>query len=389
MKRILAWTLLAALLLSGCGSKLIPSKDAANKAPAPEVQTNAPAAETTAEAATEATTEPTTVPTTEPEVYYDPLNGEILDAPFDGRIYASSVANTNDASIPHVSLYQADIVMEMFVNNSVVRCLALFSDFSDVTAIGSTRSTRMMFNDIVQHYNAILAHAGGTGRVIRDANNRGITHFNVDSLMRQGEELAAGTAYREKGYPKVKYGEYNLFTKGPGVMAYAEAQGIQLNGMPETDYGLRFADDGTPVDGEDAGSISITITYNDSKKETIMQYDPEYGRYVYHQYGRMMKDMMTEVPEDFVNVVVMYTNITRQNEYHVADFVAGGTGYFACGGKIIPITWTCDGDTAPFRFFTEDGEPLNFGRGNTYIAITTPGSAVTWSAAESDGETAE
>jgi hypothetical protein len=53
----------------------------------------------------------------------------------------------------------------------------------------------------------------------------------------------------------------------------------------------------------------------------------------------------------------------------VADFVAGGTGYYACGGKLIPLTWTCDGEDQPFRFFTESGEPLAFGVGNTYIAI--------------------
>ena len=29
---------------------------------------------------------------------------------------------------------------------------------------------------------------------------------------------------------------------------------------------------------------------------------------------------------------------------------------YACGGKIIPITWTCSGDKEPFRFFTENGD---------------------------------
>ena len=66
----------------------------------------------------------------------------------------------------------------------------------------------------------------------------------------------------------------------------------------------------------------------------------------------------------------------------MADFVAGGEGYFACGGKMIPILWGCDGEDQPFWFTTQDGEPLPFGVGSTYIAITTPDSPLTYGAAE-------
>ena len=48
------------------------------------------------------------------------------------------------------------------------------------------------------------------------------------------------------------------------------------------------------------------------------------------------------------------------------------------GGKIVPMKWTCDGDKEPFRFFTLEGEPLAFGAGNTYIAITDPAGSVNW-----------
>ncbi len=378
MKRILALTLALALMLGGCGIR--GNAPSADQAPALNgaVTTNNPdSLPETTEAPTEA---PTTVPTTEPKVYYNPLNGEILDAPFDGRLYAVSICNTNDGALPHVNAINADIIFETFVNYSVIRCLGLYTNFEDMDAIGSTRSTRLMFNDIAEHYNLVLAHAGGVGRVIRDAGEREIDHFNVDSLMRQGDELAQGTAYRSKEYPKQKYGEFNLFTSGPGVMAYAESQGVPLTGLPETDYGLTFVEDGTPVDGEDASQVTVTITYNKYKKDTTMIYDPEKGQYVFNQYGRVMKDLISEEEETFENVVIMYTNLSMQREFEVADFVSGGGGYFACGGKIIPITWTCESEKSPFRFFTADGQPLSFGQGKSYIAITQPDSKVVWSA---------
>ncbi len=372
MKRIIALTLVLTLLLCGCGGK------ADQEEP---ILTTEPPAEAATEAATEPTTEPTTVPTTEPIVYFDPLNGEILDAPYDGRIFASSVANTLDC-LPHVNVQKADIIMEGFVNGSVVRCLALFSNPDDIEAIGSTRSTRLMFNDIAQHYNAILSHAGGSSFCLQDATERGLAHYNVDSLMRQGNVLMQGTAYRDKEHPQIKYGAANLYTILPGVAAYAESQGVQISGMPETDYGLTFVEDGTPASGEDAASITVIITYGKSKKDTTMVYDAEKDKYVWNQYGKEMHDLFTDEPETFQNVVIMYADITdvqyKGTFYHDVDFLAGGTGYYANGGKIIPIKWTCDGDNAPFRYFHEDGTPLSFGQGNTYMAICTPESEVNW-----------
>lgn len=122
-----------------------------------------------------------------------------------------------------------------------------------------------------------------------------------------------------------------------------------------------------------------------------MKYDQSLGKYVYYQYDQMMADQVTGEPEAFENVIVMFASIEgvpyHKAVYQQADFLAGGTGYYACGGKLIPITWSCDSDTTPFRFTTENGEVLEMGQGNSYIAITTPGSNVTWTQAEAPVET--
>jgi len=76
----------------------------------------------------------------------------------------------------------------------------------------------------------------------------------------------------------------------------------------------------------------------------------------------------------------MHTQITHNGLYHSADFVSGGTGYYANGGKLIPIVWACDDEDSAFRFMTNDAQPLEMGVGNTYIAIVTPDSPVTWEA---------
>lgn len=359
MKKVIALMLMLTLLLCGCGAKGEPAV------------TEAPAAlpETTAAPTAEPTTEPTTVPTTEPApVYVNPLNGEILDAPFTGRIFANTVSNLAD-NIPHVGVVKADMLIECYVNmDSVVRCLALFTDIDSVDAIGSTRSTRPMFNAIAQHYDLILSHAGGSDQALKDAKDRGVENFNIDAWA----VASTGASYRDKER-KGAY-ENTLYGIGSGIKAYAEAQGYPMT--LERDYGFSFTDDGTPAEGVEAKDISITLTYKKAKKETRMVYDESTGKYAFNQYGQVMTDLKTEEVEAFRNVIVMYADITTTGIYHIADFSAGGTGYFACGGKLIPITWSCAGDKEPFRFFTESGEPLELGRGNTYMAICTPESPV-------------
>lgn len=359
MKRLIALMLMLTLLLCGCGAKGEPAV------------TEAPAAvpETTAVPTAEPTTEPTTVPTTEPApIYVNPLNGEILDAPFTGRIFANTVSNLAD-NIPHVGVVKADMLIECYVNmDSVVRCLALFTDIDSVDAIGSTRSTRPMFNAIAQHYDLILSHAGGSDQALKDAKDRGVENFNIDAWA----VASTGASYRDKER-KGAY-ENTLYGIGSGIKAYAEAQGYPMT--LERDYGFSFTDDGTPAEGVEAKDISITLTYKKAKKETRMVYDESTGKYAFNQYGQVMTDLKTEEVEAFRNVIVMYADITTTGIYHIADFSAGGTGYFACGGKLIPITWSCAGDKEPFRFFTESGEPLELGRGNTYMAICTPESPV-------------
>lgn len=357
MRRALAWLLLLSLVLSGCGS------------PEAEVETTV-AVETTV--VTEPETEPTTVPT-EPPVYRNPLNGEILEEPYTGRIFAHTITNTQDA-LPHVNAVKADILVEAYVSRGVVRCLGLYTNIADVEAIGGTRSTRLMFNKIAQLYDAVLVHAGGFGMVLEDADRRNLDHFNVDVLYRQADPLAQKVAYRDKKYRR--YSPNDLFGYGPGIVEYVEAQGVRTTQPAEKEYFLNFVEDATPADGEIADEI--TIWYGKNTKNTVMKYNPASGKYEYNQYGKLMTDQITEEVEDFNNVLILQAAVFEVYIYTAANFHVGGTGYYACGGKIIPITWECTGQE-PIHCFTMDGEPLNMNVGNTYLSIIgLPTETVAW-----------
>jgi hypothetical protein len=283
--------------------------------------------------------------------------------------------------MPHVGVLQADIFMEMFVNGSIIRGLALYSDVSKVEAIGSVRSDRMMFNLIATHYNAIIAHAGWSQPVLDHARSLGVNHFNIDTWDQ------TIYSFRDMDRKNAGYGwEHTLFAKGPGLVEYAIERGLEVTRDPETDYRLTFAEDGTPADGEVADTITITFNYHGSRKDSIMEYDAELEKYVYYQHGMKMVDGKTGEPETYENVVVMLANINMNGMYHVTDFTSGGEGYFACNGQLIPMQWHCDAKDAPFYFTAMDGEPLDFGVGRTYIAIAPLNSPVVWSAREAAAE---
>lgn len=357
MKRMIALMLAMTLLLCGCGGSKKVQQKPADIAP---LVTEAPVVLPT-EATTEPTTEPTTVPT-EPPVYRNPVNGELLDGPFTDRIFATTISNLQE-NMPHVGLVNADIVMEMYVNmNNVVRCLALFSDIESVDAIGSTRSTRPIFNDIAQHYDLVLAHAGGSSTALEDAARRGVPNFNIEAWETM---KVVETSYRDTQYRRTY--ENSLFGIGSGIHDYAEQSGIPMS--LEKDYGFRFTEDGVPADGEDAQEITIHMNYKQAKKNTIMKFDAELGKYVWNQYNKVMQDQITGETEAFDNVLILFAEVSNEGIYHYANFTNGGTGYYANGGKIIPIYWDCAGDKDPFVFSTQNDEPLEIGVGKTYIAI--------------------
>lgn len=372
MKKLTALLLVMVLLLSGCGTA------------APEATAGAPATEAApvvTEATTEAATEPTTIPTTEPIIYTNPLNGQVIDAPFTNRIFASTISNV-PAALPHVGVNQADIIMEMYVNGSNVRNLALYSDISKVPMIGSVRSLRLMFTDLADHYDLIISDANGSPTVLEDAENRGTNRINLGD---------GGTYYsvRDKDRWNKLGKEHSLMGYGENYIQRAQELGYATTRPEGADYGFRFTENGTPVNGEDAALVKINLVYrwkkgSPSDKETIMKYDPALGKYVYNQYNKEMVDAADGQKEAFTNVLVVYADIDTLygsgTSYQYADFLAGGTGYYANGGKIVPITWTCDGDQEPLRFFNEDGSELLMGVGNTYMAICPEYSPVTWTA---------
>ena len=108
-------------------------------------------------------------------------------------------------------------------------------------------------------------------------------------------------------------------------MDAAVNKGIDVS-KEDLDYGMQFAEDGTPADGETAAQINIVFNLYGYKKTTQMKYDADLGKYVFWQYGKEMIDESTEQKEAFENVIVILAESWNEGVYHVANLYGIGIG---------------------------------------------------------------
>jgi len=358
MKKIIAICLALALLMSmaACGEN--------EAAPVTE-----PAATPSAEPA--ATPEPSPEP--EPEPVATPEPEEVL--PYNdfftglpqaeqdmSRPFAIMLNNLKPA-LPQHGISQADFIFEVPVEGGITRMIGIFTGMDDIGKIGTVRSLRPYYADIAAAFDAVLVHAGYSidaivhKNYLKLDNMDGITlNGGAEAFARDEERVAAGIGV-----------EHTLFGTGPSIKAYAEKVGYRLTVAEDYDSGLLFSDDATPANGENAERFTVNFGY----KPTEFTYNAEKGSYTAFQQGGDYIDGATGEAAEFKNILVLDTSIyVYDEEYHLSvDLVGEGEGYFACGGKTVPIRWERADDHAPFRYFNADGSELALGRGSSYVAV--------------------
>ena len=364
MKRafVLFLAVLMVASLAACGNE-----PAETTAPSTVETTTVP--ETIAPATTvpETTAEPTTVPeTTVPETtaapvieypYTNPLTGEGQLEQQVNRPYAV-VINNIKAALPHHGVSQADIIYEMLAEGGITRCLAIFTDISDVEKLGSVRSARTYFIDLAKAYDAVLVHAGGSEYAYEEFSTSGWPH--IDGIQASSKYFYRDQARLSKGVAR----EHTLFTTGEDVIKAAEAKKIKLT-RDSIDYGFTFSED-VKLGGDTANKVTLNFT---KKRDTVMTYNPDTGLYEGYQQGGDYIDGNTGEVMTFKNVIVLYARTSSDGYRMFADLIGTGNGYFACNGEMVSIKWSRKSAKEPFVYTLGDGTPIELGIGTTYVGI--------------------
>ena len=350
MKRILLLVLLVALLLCACGKKTA------------ETPTTEPQA---SENPTEATQSQEEV-----VIYRNPLNGEVLDAPWSGRPTAVVINNIREA-LPHYGTSDADFIFELETESDITRMLAVYDNVSEVDQIGPIRSDRTFFNNIACSFDAPVVHCGGSVRGrqggYEDSSATVPNWAHLDATYYEGSYFFRDNdRYKNQGYNW----EHCLFSNGELIQAGLEKLEINEPTDRSTDFGLQF-DENPSLSG--AAATEISVVFNGGKT-TSFTYDAENKVYNTMQYGYDYIDANSGEIVTFRNILVIYTSQWKRSdgEYPRSyyELFGEGEGLLAIDGKIVAIKWSRESLESNFVFTLVDGTPITLGVGSTYVAVT-------------------
>ena len=343
MKRYLAILLALALILcSGCGGP---------KSEKPSVSNNKTDAKN--------------------QTYYAPLTGELLDEePANTRPYAVMINNIIYAQ-PQVGVGSADMIYEIPAEGGITRMMAIFSDLSDLEAVGSIRSLRPYYLSVALSYDAIVIHGGGSEQAYSDVKT-----YNADNFDGVRDAKASSAIFYRDSSRGQHGSEHTLFFHGTKVADLVQEYGFRTEHNSGYKTGLTFSDDTVSQCTGDAANIQVTFN---TSKSTQFTYQSDSGKYTAVQYNDDYKDGATGEKVAFSNVLVLSAAMSTVDSYGrlAVELTGSGDGYLACGGKYVPIKWSRSSINDCFTYTLADGTPLNLARGTTYVGVvpTNGGSA--------------
>lgn len=280
--------------------------------------------------------------------------------------------NNIKVALPQYGVSKADLIYEVPAEGGITRMLGVFQSVEDVGQIGSVRSTRLYYLELVQGLDAILFHAGGSEEAYRAISSRGITALDCV----RGPYMNS-VFWRDKDRIKSAGYEHSVFTSGENIQKVLATLDVRKTHDAGYEYPVQFGEDGTPKDGTPAKEISVKFS---NYKTGVFTYDSDSKTYLVSEYGKPYVDGETNQQVDVKNVLVLYTNISQ-----IAGDTAGrlkvtltgsGSGLYASNGKVQEIVWTKDSADSPFVYTYQNGTAVTFEKGNSYINIVNKNAAV-------------
>ena len=280
------------------------------------------------------------------------------------RPLAVMMGNTIDA-LPQYGIGKADVLYEIPVEGGITRLMAIFSDYSDIKAIGSTRSCRLYFAETAAEYDALYVHFGQASNAKSYLASDAIDNINgIDG------NVYGLSFYRDSS----RRAPHNAFTSSEGIAKAIEK--LKYDTKYDKDYEghFRFADPLTDIAGsittaKTSKAYAMTTGYNHSA--TYFTYDKKEKKYLRFQYKRAHVDGADSAQLAFDNVLFLYMDmkvLDKSGHISVKNTGSGSGQYFA-NGKVMDITWQ-KGNTPDSAIFLDgSGNELVLNTGKTCVCV--------------------
>lgn len=295
----------------------------------------------------------------------NPFSGEALQSPIENRPIAIMI-NNSKSSLPQRGLANAEIIYELPVEGAITRMMAVFSDYRKVDDIGSVRSARHDFVELIKPYNPIFFHFGQSN-IAKDAMKK----YGTDNV--DGTKHANLAFYQDKGRLGSYASEHTWFAKSSTIAA---GVGKIVGGgasKKEIKPIFNFAAEGEDVmqkytTATDCTSVSLKMS---TALTSTFTYDEKTGLYKKGQYGNPHIDTNTGEAISVKNVLIMFADapvIDSQNHKDVK--LENGTGYYISNGKRIVVNFKKSSPDENLQVFDTNGTPIKINVGKTYVAIS-------------------
>ena len=362
-RKLLPLCLVLLLLLSSCGGKEEPPVE------------ETPSASPTPVA--ELTPEPTPTPYDGP---VSPLSGLPIGEEWLNRRPVAIMLNNLKEALPQMGQSQADIIYEVPAEGGITRMLGVYQSLDGVGKIGSIRSARPYYLELALGHDAIFIHAGGSEDAYSKIAQWGVAALDGVRGPYMSNSENGNLMWRDPERKKSYSLEHTVVTTGESIIQrFAGYTNLRQEHREGYVYDMAFAEDGTPAGGSPASQIEVPFS---NYKTGLFTYDVGSGLYLAEEYGKAYIDGNTGEQVGVTNVVIIKTACRNTGDklgHITVDLSSGGTGYFACGGKVIDLTWSKSYPDGQLYYKDLDGNPITFGVGRTYVCVVPTDRTVSFS----------
>ena len=297
-----------------------------------------------------------------PKYALNPLTGEYtLDKAAVNKRPVGVMINNIRASLPQRGISKADLCYEVLAEGGITRILALFSDVNKIPDLGSLRSARHYYISLAMGHNAIFCHFGGSKYALNYIKDNKLNTINF---------ISTSASYRDPNR-RGKYAyEHTAFTDGTRLKKAIDRKGISTSATISNAF--NFGDITSTIS---SGSVAnnITVPFSNSTKATFT-YDSTTGLYSKGQFNAPQIDESTGKTLTVKNVFVLTTTIKLMDSKNHANYIDvnlnSGNGYYACDGKIVPITWKKGDFEDKLKVYSMDGKELTVSSGKSWVCVT-------------------
>ena len=313
----------------------------------------------------ETTTEPiqtTAAPTTtSPYLSGDinPLTGEqgYDKELLNNRPIMISVENHKDAR-PQWGITDADIVWEMEAEGGITRMLLMFADASRIPdKVGPTRSARHYFVELVEGFDAIFVHFGGSPQAYNAMSNHGTDHIDG---MSDGNTFSRDTSRNVSS-------EHRAYTTGEKVVNAIENKEFRTE--IDEDYLNPFKFSSSNRKLNDGECTEMVFDFSNYATYTYT-YNAEDNLYYSSLNGNTFKDSDGN-QQNFSNLLICYVDKSSLGDAkgRISLDLSEGHGVYVSNGTYEEITWEKGDYSDMMKFYDADGEELALNTGRTYIGL--------------------